>query len=156
MQTSALPKTLSLERCVNLLAAPINFHLATIYILVDRHHPLRYIHVCLLAFLEHLEHEIATNRWIVCVTKVLVHSLLERLDAFSQLLGIVRVHQLLEYRARVRRALRNGLSARAWLAKKCFGGFDKFLGIVRLTPQLSVACTLTKSLPNGRRITAST
>jgi hypothetical protein len=77
MPTPALPETLSLERCVNLLASPINFHLATIYILIDRHHALRHVHVRLLALLEHLEYEIATDGRVVCVTKVLVNPLLE-------------------------------------------------------------------------------
>jgi hypothetical protein len=50
MPTATLPKTLSFESGVDLLSTPINLHLTTIYILVDRRHPLRHLVVRLLAF----------------------------------------------------------------------------------------------------------
>jgi hypothetical protein len=101
MPTPALPQTLSPESSVDFLVAPVNLHFSTIYILIDRNHPLADLHIRLLALLEHLEYQVTTNRWIVCVAKVLVDPLLEGFDSFAQLLGVVRMDELLEDGARV-------------------------------------------------------
>jgi hypothetical protein len=83
MPTATLPKTLSFESGVDLLSTPINLHLTTIYILVDRRHPLRHLVVRLLAFFEDLEDQVATNCRVVGVAKVLIDALLEGFDAFA-------------------------------------------------------------------------
>jgi hypothetical protein len=83
MSTPTLPKTLPPERSVDLLVAPINLHLPTIYILIDSNHALRHGQVRLLALLEDLEDQVATNSRIIGITKVLVNAFLEGLDAFA-------------------------------------------------------------------------
>jgi hypothetical protein len=83
MPTATLPKTLSFESGVDLLSTPINLHLTTIYILVDRRHPLRHLVVRLLTFFQDLEDQVATNRRVVGVAKVLIDALLEGFDALA-------------------------------------------------------------------------
>ncbi len=73
------------------------------------------LQVLVLAFLEHLEHEAAAQVGIVGVAEVLVHALLERVDAAPQLFGVVGGEQFLEDGARVRGAggeRRGGFRAR--------------------------------------------
>jgi hypothetical protein len=83
MPTATLPKTLSFESGVDLLSTPIDLHLTTIYILVDRRHPLRHLVVRLLTFFQDLEDQVATNRRVVGVAKVLIDALLEGFDALA-------------------------------------------------------------------------
>lgn len=52
--------------------------------------------VLLFTLFEHLEDEIPADGLIVRVAKVLIHSLLEGLDAFSNFFSIVRMDKLLE------------------------------------------------------------
>jgi hypothetical protein len=52
--------------------------------------------VLLLALLEHLEDEIATNGRIVSVAKMLIDTLLESFDAFADFLGVVDMDQFLK------------------------------------------------------------
>jgi len=85
----ALAETLSPERCINLLFAPINLNLATIYILIDRHHPFGYLYVRLLALLQHLEHQIPTDGRVIRIAKMLVNPLLQGLNALAQFFGIM-------------------------------------------------------------------
>jgi hypothetical protein len=87
---------------LHLLRPPIHLHLTLIHILINPLHPLANPNILPLALLEHLEHQIATDGRVIGVAKVLVHALLERLDALADFLGVVRVDQLLENGARVR------------------------------------------------------
>ena len=144
---------------LHLLRPPIHLHFALIHILINPLHPLANPNILPLALLEHLEHQIATDGRVVSVAKVLVHALLERLDALADFLGVVRVDELLEHGARVRGALRDSLGRAASGGEEGFGGLDEFLGSVSMCEVDIVAgCfrVLTRSLPSGRRMTAST
>jgi hypothetical protein len=57
----------------------------------------------------------------------------------------------------MRRALGDRLSAGAGLSEEGLGGFDKFLQSVSFLQKAYESCLKpTRSLPSGRRITAST
>ena len=115
---------------LHLLRPPIHLHLALIHILIDPLHPLANSNILHLALLQHLEDQIAADARVVSVAKVLVHALLERLDALAHLLGVVRVDELLEHGARVRGALRDGLGRAAAGREEGFRGLDEFLRCV--------------------------
>lgn len=89
----------SSERALHLVCAPVNLDLALVHILVDPLHSLPNSSVLPLAFFQHLEHQIATDARVIGVAKVLVDALLERFNAFADFFRIMRVHELLEYRA---------------------------------------------------------
>jgi len=90
------PETLPPESAGDLVCAPINLHLSTIYILIDSDCAVVHVVVLLFALPEYLEDEIATDGRIVCVAKVLVDALLEGFDALAELFGVVGVYELLE------------------------------------------------------------
>lgn len=92
VSTPALSETLSPKRSLDLLDPPINLHLSTIDILINRRHPLHNTLVIPLTLLEDLEHQIFTNIGIIRVAKVLVNALLEGLDTFAEFLGVMRMH----------------------------------------------------------------
>ncbi len=71
-----------------------------------------HLEVLVLAFLEHLEDQAAAQVGVVGVAEVLVHALLERVDAAPQLLGVVGGQELFEDGACVRGA-----------GRECRGGF---------------------------------
>jgi hypothetical protein len=125
----SLPPLLHLppKRRRDLIRPPVHLDLTLVHVLVDPDGALADVNVLALALLEHLEDEVAADARVVGVAKVLVDALLERFRALAQFLGVVRVHELLEDGARVRRALRDGLRACAGLREERFGGFDEFL-----------------------------
>jgi hypothetical protein len=64
--------------------------------LIDPRRAIVDIVVLLLALLEYLEDEIATDGRIVSVAKMLVDTLLESFDAFADFLGVVGMNQFLK------------------------------------------------------------
>lgn len=89
IRAPTLPETLPPESAGHLIRPPINLHLPTIYILIDPDRAVIYVVVFLLAFLEDLEHEVATDGRVVCVAKVLVDALLESFYALADFFGVV-------------------------------------------------------------------
>lgn len=89
----------SSERALYLVCTPVNFNFALVHILVDPLHSFSDSNILPLAFLEHLEYQVATDTRVIGVTKMLVDALLERFDAFASFLRVMRVQKLLEHRA---------------------------------------------------------
>jgi hypothetical protein len=71
------------ESRLHLVVPPIHLNLALIHILIDSLHPLANTRVLPLTHLKHLEHQISADTWIVCIAKVLVHTLLERFNTLA-------------------------------------------------------------------------
>jgi hypothetical protein len=126
-QKSQQSRVLPPESSRHLVRPPVHLHLTRVHILINPHTPLIHIAIPPLALLEHLENKITADAGIISVAKVLVDAFLERLDALADLLCVVRVDQLLEDGARVRRALGNGQGAGAALGQERFSRFDEFL-----------------------------
>jgi hypothetical protein len=101
MRAAAPSKILSPEGSGDLVSTPVHLHIPTIYILINSYRAVVYIVVFLLALLEHLEDQVTADGGVVSIAKVLVHALLEGLDAFAKFFGIVCVYEFLEHGARV-------------------------------------------------------
>jgi len=84
------------ESCTNIVRSPVGLYFPRVYVLVDPNGTIVDIVVLLFTLFEHLEDEIPADGLIVRVAKVLIHSLLEGLDAFSNFFSIVRMDKLLE------------------------------------------------------------
>lgn len=83
---NSLLSTLISESCRDVYPCPFNIYLAIIDIPTDRQDSVLNFLVIFLAILLHLQYKTTAESWVISISKVLLNSSLERLNALADLL----------------------------------------------------------------------